>query len=224
VFWARLFFSICQQFPDESITGYVYSLGQTNKTIGFIPFQFKAGTEIKTIYQKLFVQGERIAAKDFENLFGIHIKRACELGSIGMQALRPEKLKAYFGNQTNLSFKKEEEKLLYHVFKTWLVAMLSKNKEDITGYTQSTAEAMHRYRADGTKTDRKNLLDKMLSSKSKRNFLEGLVEIIEDARKDDLPVFKNLRDEVHLMANEEYGYFVTLLKFDYAYQERNFKN
>lgn len=224
VLWTKLFFSISHQYPNATFTGYIYSLGQTNKTIGFIPFQCSACTTIKETYKKLFAPGEQIGFKDFETLFGIHVKRACELGSIGLQALRPDKLKAYFGSTANLSFKKDEDKLLYHAFKTWLVAMLSKNKEDITGYTQNLAEAMHRYRAEGTKTDRKNLLDNILSSKSKKGFLEGLVQIIKDARQDDLPSFKTLRDEIHLMTNDEYGYFVTLLKFDYAYQDRNIKN
>jgi len=223
--WTRLFFAISQKLPDEDLTGYVYSLGQTNKTIGFVPFRFKSGIEIKTVYKKLFSPELRINTKDFEELFGLHIKRACELGNIGLQALRPERLKKYFGNEDNLNFKKEDGLILYHVFKTWLVVMLAKNKEEIGDYTQSIAEALHRYRKDGSTNVRKSLLEQtMFPAKTKKAFLEGLIDIVKDARQADLVIFKNLRDEVHLMTNEEYGYFVTLLKFDYAYQERNLKN
>lgn len=223
--WARLFFSLSQKFPNEALTAYVYSLGQTNKTVGFIPFQFKAGNRLISVYKQLFSNEHKIDGKDFETLFGIHIKRACELGSVGLQALRPDKLKGYFETSNNLSFKKEGDIILYRAFKTWLVAMLSKNKEEITDYTQSIAEALHRYRNDGTKNDRKNLLEKeMFSAKNKKTFLEGLVQIIKEAQEKDLNVFKKLRDEIHLMTNEEFGYFNTLLKFDYAYQERNIKN
>lgn len=223
--WSRLFFSLSQKFPNEALTAYVYSLGQTNKTVGFIPFQLKAGNELKIVYRKLFGDSYPIKADDFESLFGIHIKRACELGSIGIQALRPEKLKNYYENSSNLSFKKEEDVITYRAFKTWLVAMLSKNKEEITDYIQSIAEALHRYRNEGTKTDRKNLLEnEMLAAKTKKGFLDGLVKIIKEVQENDLPAFKKLRDEVHLMTNEEFGYFNTLLKFDYAFQDRNIKN
>ncbi|NJO89573.1 MAG: hypothetical protein HC831_11950 [Chloroflexia bacterium] len=40
VSWNELFFSISRKYPDQSRTGYVYSLGQTNKTLGFYPILF----------------------------------------------------------------------------------------------------------------------------------------------------------------------------------------
>ena len=247
--WSRLFFSISQQFPDESFTGYVFSLGQTNKTVGFIPFHFKSGSELKRVYRKLFDHElQKVDTKTFETLFGIHIKRACELGAIGLQALRPDGLKKYFSDPANLKltlpdvkskagedeeeYRERKEKLLekdrenviqYQVYKTWLVAMLTKNKEEITDYTQSIAEALHRYRKGATKLDRKTLIEKELfPAKTKKSFLDALTQIIKDVEEPDLVAFKTVRDEIHLMTNEEYGYFVTLLKFDYAYQERTF--
>lgn len=223
--WSRLFFSISQKFPDRTFTGYVYSLGQTNKTIGFIPFQFQSGDLLKTIYRKLFAPERRINVSDFEALFGMHIKRACELGSIGLQALRPEKLRSYFTNASTLSFNKEEDTILYHVFKTWLIAMLSKNKKEMTDYTERIASALLRYKNEGSKNDRKNLIEKAIfPAKGKVSFLDALVQIIKDVGEEELPLFKQLRDEVHLMTNEEYTYFVTLIKFDYALQERNSKD
>ena len=249
--WSRLFFSISQQFSNESITGYVYSLGQTNKTIGFIPFHFKSGSELKRVYRKLFDHDlQKVNTKTFETLFGIHIKRACELGTIGLQALRPEGLKKYFTDPANLKLtapnisakvgegeeeyeerkgkllEKDRENIIqYQVYKTWLVAMLTKNKEEITDYTQSIAEALHRYRKAATKLDRKTLIEKeMFPAKTKKGFLEALTQIIKEADESDLAAFKALRNEIHLMTNEEYGYFVTLLKFDYAFQERTSNN
>ncbi|TKK66630.1 hypothetical protein FC093_16470 [Ilyomonas limi] len=219
--WAKLFFSISQKFPNESFTGYIYSLGQTNKTIGFVPFQFKSGTELKYVYRKIFSSDHQIKASDFESLFGIHIKRACELGSIGLQALRPERLKSFFGNSSNLSFKKEEDTLLYHAFKTWLVTMLSKNKEEIKDYTIELARAVLKYRNTGKGNSRITLVEKELfESKSKKDFIQSLTTMIDDVDQEDLVYFKNLKDEIHLMTNEEFTYFCTLLKFDYSYLKR----
>jgi hypothetical protein len=44
--------------------------------------------------------------------------------------------------------------------------------------------------------------------------------MIPDLEGEDLESLKTLKDEVHLMTNEEFGYFLTLLKFDYAYQQK----
>lgn len=218
--WSQLFFSLSTQFPENEMMGYVYGFGQTNKTIGFIPFQFKSGGNIKEVYQKLF--GDfKINKKEFESLFGMHIKRACELGSIGLQALRPDSLKKYMTEDKNLTFKKEEDTINYQAYKTWLVAMLTRNKEEITDYTPKLAEVILRYRNTGKGMSRVTLVEKeMFTSKSKRGFIESLTLMIPDLEGEDLETLKTLKDEVHLMTNEEFGYFLTLLKFDYAYQQK----
>ena len=218
--WSRLFFSLAQQFPKVEMMGYVYGFGQTNKTIGFIPFQFKSGTQLKEVYRKLF-GGKYSNPKEFESLFGMHIKRACELGSIGLLALRPDSLVKYMQDGKNLSFKKDEDSINYQAYKTWLIAMLSKNKEEITDYTMELARTIQKYRAAGTKLDRKTLVEKELfTSPSKKGFIEALTKMVKDLEGDDLQSIKRLKDDVHLMSNEEYSYFCTLLKFDYAFVEK----
>lgn len=219
--WSQLFFSLSQLYTDSDLTAYVYGFGQTNKTIGFIPFQLKSGNKIKIVYNKLFGGDYQINKKQFESLFGMHIKRACELGSIGLQALRPENLKKYMNESKNLSFNKQEDTIIYHAYKTWLVAMLTKNKEEITVYTLELASTILRYRNAGSKTDRKNLIEQdLFGAKSKKGFIDALATMVKDLESQDLETIKKLKDEVHLMTNEEYGYFCTLLKFDYAFVEK----
>lgn len=219
--WSKLFFSLSQLYPEKSLTAYVYGFGQTNKTIGFIPFQLKSGTKLKHIYRQLTSSEIIISTKDFETFFGMHIKRACELGSIGLQTLRPEGLVKYMNESKNLSFKNEDDKINYYVFKTWLIAMLSKNKEEVTEYTLELAKTILKYRNSGTKNDRKNLVEKELfESKSKKGFIEQLTVMVKDLDENDLQIIKNLKDDIHLMTNEEFGYFSTLLKFDYAFLEK----
>jgi len=219
--WSKLFFSLSQLYPDKTLTAYVYGFGQTNKTIGFMPFQLKSGSKLKKIYKQLTGNNSSISTNDFENLFGMHIKRACELGSIGLQTLRPEGLVKYMKESKNLNLSKEEDKINYYIFKTWLIAMLNKNKEEVTEYTLRLAEAILRYRNSGTKNDRSNLVEKeLLESKSKKGFIEHLTSMVRDLDPDDLLLIKNFKDEIHLMTNEEFGYFSTLLKFDYAFLEK----
>ncbi|MBL0261911.1 MAG: hypothetical protein IPQ10_12795 [Saprospiraceae bacterium] len=151
----------------------------------------------------------------------MNFKRACELGSIGLHALRPDGLVKYMNENKNISFKNDDDKINYFIYKTWLIAMMSKNKEEVKEYTVELAKTILRYRNSGTKNDRKNLVEKELfEAKSKKGFIEHLTTMVKDLDEHDLSQVKNLKDEIHLMTNEEFGYFSTLLKFDYAYLEK----
>lgn len=218
--WTNLFFSLSKLYPDKEIVGYIYGFGQTNKTVGFIPFSLKSGDRIKEVYSKLF-GGIPIDKRKFEALFGIHIKRACELGSIGIQALRPEGLRKYIFDEKNLSIKKEDDLINYYAYKTWLMAMLTRNKEEIRDYTFQIAEVMLRYRNGSKGTERTNLINKELfAAKHPRAFVNALITVMNGIDADDVDFIKQLKDDIHLMSIEEFGYFVTLIKFDYAFHER----
>lgn len=219
--WSNLFFSLSYTYPQATLNSYICSLGDKNQTIGFIPIYLKAGKRLRDVFSQLFHTEQPFNNKDFQSLFGMHIKRACELGNIGLHALRPESIKKYMEESKNISFKKEEDNLIYQSYKTWLIAMISKNKEQITDYTGELAQLILRYRAGSTKTDRKNLINTvLLEAKSKKGFIDALTEMVSGIDKSDLEALKNLKNEVHLMTNEEFGYFSTLLKFDYAFAEK----
>lgn len=219
--WSNLFFSLSNKYPERIFNAYIYSLGQTNKTIGFIPIYLKAGRRLRDVFKQLYHTELPFDMKSFQSLFGMHIKRACELGNIGLQALRPDNLKKYMEEDKNISLKNEDEVLVYQSYKTWLVAMISKNKEQITDYTLELAQLLMRYRGSAKGTTGKNLIEKdLFGAKSKKAFIEALVQMIPDLGEADLLTIKNLKDEVHLMTNEEFGYFSTLLKFDYVFTEK----
>jgi len=247
IFWTKFYFNLSESLGEETIMTYVFSLGQTNKTMGFIPFQFHQGKSILSIYKILFGESDALAQKkDYENLFGIHIKRACELGAIGLQALEPQGLREYFdkakspnysvvpitekSGETLESFEERKKKadqkayentISFRTYKTWLLAMITKNKQEDLHYSEEVAKALKKYRADAKKRDRANLLEnELLQAKSKKQFLDGLASIIKDVDLELLETFKILRDKIHLMTAEDFGYFVVLLKFDYAYQEK----
>lgn len=99
--------------------------------------------------------------------------------------------------------------------------MLSKNKEEVKDYTMKMAKILLDYRNGSKGKSRITLVDKNLfDTKSKKDFLEHLTTIVSDASADQLEEIKQLKNEIHLMTNEEFVYFSTLLKFDYTYLQR----
>ena len=246
--WSKLFFSLSNKYPSSAKTAYVFAIGQTNKTIGFIPFQLKNGRRLHQIYQQLFGEDSfKTNQLDFESLFGKHIKRACELGNIGLQALEPKDLAKYFKDGSNLKLKrpsikkkdKESEEdfgkrrntaltkdrnniITFQTYKTWLIAMISKNKTEISDYTRDIAAALVKFKDTGRKNDRKNLLEKDFFKTNKKDFLKALDTIVSDKTVEFEIVEKmnSLRDYIHFVNKEEFAYFILLLKFDFSYQER----
>lgn len=247
--WTRLFFSLSNRFPHAEKLGNVFSLGQTNKTFGFFPFYLKSARRLVDIYQKLFTEESYVLNKnEFESLFGKHIKRSCELGAIGLQALEPNNLTKYFGKDSNLNLKKpnfsrkkdendeEYEKrydklkekdnlnlITFQTYKTWLIAMITKNKEELLDYTTNIAKALVKYREGARGNERKNLLEKQLfATTKKRDFFKALNDIVTDSSVEHniIEQMKELRDRAFLMNDEDFSYLALLLKFDYAYQER----
>lgn len=249
--WSELFFSLSNQFPNQTEMVYIFSLGQMNKTLGFYPFRFQQATKLIGYYKLLF--GENAVLKDtasFEKLYGIHIKRACELGAIGLQALEPEGLKKYFDKDKMPNFKqvkpaikkgftneevqqaeqdakqKDYNKNIvpFRTYKTWLLAMVTKNKEEMIDYTSDIAKALHGCRAENKKASTKiaNEIKQLLASSSKTNFISYLTDFInnESVPVEKLETFKELKNRVHLMNAEDFKYLLTLIKFDYAFQNR----
>ena len=83
--WTDVLMAIAREIKDVRMMGYVYSLGQTNITVGFIPFVLTEIRRTVELYIKLF--GMR-NAKKAEHLFGTAygFLRSCQMGMIGVSA------------------------------------------------------------------------------------------------------------------------------------------
>ena len=211
--WSKLFFNLSRQFPKDTYTGYVFSFGQMNKTFGFLPFKFQQAQKPIFLYKKLF--GENAAIHDatvYEELFGLKFHQACKLGAIGLQALQPEKLFEDIAKDRKLDLIK------YKTYKIWLLAMI--NKEDTFQLTSEIAEILHLFEKGSKGTDRKNLIENKILQSAKRLFLKHWEEVVKQTLPEEKLKLKEISDKIFFMTNEEFGYFIVLLKLDYRYQEK----
>ena len=213
--WVAVMLGISHAFPDTQITGYVYNLGQTNTTIGFVPFRLHQIKKPYELYIKYFGTTKK---EQVEQLFGtaFGFTKACQMGSIGIHALEPKGLREYIEKAKTPAYntQDEESKIHFNTYQIWLLAML--NNEQLWDNAQEIATLLNNYAqtSEKGKKDKSNKVKFVLEAVSKKQFIDHLTTIVEDsADKTDYAAKAKL---VNSMPPDNVPYFLTLIRFQYA--------
>ncbi|MGQ7870283.1 hypothetical protein [Sunxiuqinia sp. sy24] len=236
--WTNLFFSLSNKFPEKKQLGYIYSLGpKGNTTIGFTPFYFNSATRLKKLYIKLFGENSALNnASKYEEIFGLEFRRACSFGVIGLKALEPSTLRDKYGNLKELKLtkpkpqkdeetnKKVQEKdyeniIKFQTYKTWLLAMITKNKEENLKYSEEVAKVLLAHKQEA-RVEKKQIEEKLFKAKGRKQFLIELNELIKVVSDDNTKVLKDLSNRAYLLNDEDFQYLFILIKIEFTYQER----
>ncbi|GAA3984730.1 hypothetical protein [Hymenobacter antarcticus] len=231
--WTDALLALVKLLPPaaRAQTVYVYNLGQTNTTIGFVPVDLVGIRKPFDLYRKLFGEGEYSSNRSFiQSLFGsgFGFRRACQAGAIGTYALLPKGLRGLMpatkpGEKTKLpDFSKKDDSLLvtYHVYISWLLAML--NDETLWSRAEEAADLLVLHRGAGKKLSRSNAnaVDDVLQAGNRRSFIAALTAVVENAPVETLDKFKGLAQRVDTMPPDNFPYFLTLVRFCYALADR----
>lgn len=101
--WIKIVFALSREYPEQTITAYVYSLSQTNTTLGFINLRLPKVRKLIQLKGELYeLPKTRKYYKAFEEMYSTFydLKNACKLGVIGLKALEPDKLRAFMPKGT----------------------------------------------------------------------------------------------------------------------------
>jgi hypothetical protein len=223
IVWTKILLGIALKYhTNETLIGYLYNIGQTNTTIGFIPFQLREIYRPNLFYEKIFGKSEFLKnVKRIEELYGtaFGLRAACQYGSIGVRAMEPKGLRVFLPtgkSVKNIAYKEndEEQKITFNTYLIWILAML--NNEKLWDISRTTAELLLKYEAGAksTRTDRKNKVNKLLESANEKQFLLNMIPIIEEEQVKE--PYENLGKIVHTMPRDNFSYFSTLIRFQYA--------
>ena len=220
--WVEVLLKIARRFPANNLVGYLYSIGQTNTTIGFIPFKLQDIIRPDQLYEKIF--GKLDYQKDapkVSKLYGtaIGLRAACQAGAIGIPAMEPKGLKAFFPTTKgvkNIPHKEgdEEQRITYYTYLIWILAML--NNEDLWEKSREIAQMLHTYVLGDKKSNmtRRNQVNKILETNSRMIFLNELQQIIPQIP--DIKFAEDIGKLIHSMPVDNIPYFLTLVRFNYA--------
>lgn len=223
--WTEVLVGIARYFPNQVLNGYVFSLGQTNTTVGFIPFLLPEILKPIKFYIDLFGKTEYLDnAKLIRSLFGtaFGFVTACQVGVIGVRAMEPKELRAFMTDQPkksklpNYSKADDKQQISFKTYQTWLLAMLD-NKQ-LWEKASEAAKAYLEYESDAKKLTTKHMrqVEEVLDSHSKRKFIEANTKIIENSSESS-DAINNLVEEVNAMPEDSFRYFLTLIKFRYKF-------
>ena len=241
--WARLLLSLGQTLGDEPVSAYVYSLGQTNSTLGFVPLHLgetgvlrDSYATVRDFYRGLFgvaVDQATVSPDKLDDVYdaGAGFARACAQGAVGLAALEPAKIRDFLPTGKNktprpVTPETAQTPLLYQ---TWIHAMLGYNRTALYDRARDTAELLFGVEtgALGGKNNLKKPVAEALGAKSLPGLVDGLTEIAdaitsgkttlsdEDAA-DTLAALDGLvRDGLDL-SQERFYLFLSLLRFQVA--------
>lgn len=219
--WTGVLIAMAKKHQDQQMIGYVYNYGQTNTTVGFIPFSLSQIRRPIELYQKFFGMD---SAKKAEPLWGtaFGFLRACQAGAIGLRAMEPKGLRDYIEKGKIPKSKKSEEEIInFNTYKIWIMAML--NNEELWAKAQEFAEELQQYASAGDRGKKVNTnkVNAVLETTNKQNFIKCLVEIVSDAESKENIVKTTAL--VNTMPTDNVPYFLTLIKFHYAAISNNKK-
>ena len=220
--WVKVLLRIAEKYNESNLMGYLYNIGQTNTTYGFISFNLKEINRSNLFYKNIF--GTPAYMKDvkkLEQLYGtaFGLRAACSMGSIGVQAMEPQGLKAYLpsvkgAKKISIKENDEEQRITFNTYLIWILAMM--NNEKLWDISHEVAQLLLEYEAGAGKArkDRANKVEQLLASGSSRQFLQMMIPIIEEST--EKQKFEDLGKTVHLMPRDNFPYFNTLIRFRYA--------
>ena len=218
--WTKVLIGISRQFNNPRMMGYVYNLGQTNTTIGFIPFSLEHIRRPIQLYAKLFDAEE---GKKAEDLWGTEngFRACCQRGAIGIEAMQPKGLRQYMTIDKNKEIKLPKYKsndeiktINFHTYQIWLLAML--NNEELWTKSMEFAQTLqsHTEKSKNGKTTNSRQIDAVLSATNKKTFIEALTTIASEST--DVNGLVEMAKTINQMPNDNVPYLLTLIRFQYA--------
>lgn len=217
--WVKVLTGIAYRYPSSTLTAYVYSLGKTNTTIGFIPFELPRIREPFDLYRKYFgtTKNEILNA-----IFGtaIGFTEACQMGAIGINALEPKGFRDCLvkGIMPKYNATNEEKKISFNTYQIWLLSML--NNEQLWEQTQQIALTLSEYSKSDIKarTKKSQEVDTLLTAVNKKQFIEGLTTIVNGSQ--NAEELRKIAESINKMPVDNVPYFLTLIRFQYAVKSK----
>ena len=225
--WVKIVFALCKIFGNRTLTAQAFVLSKTNTTYGFVNIYLQEIRKMYELRDSLFFDGESILKEEeIDTLTTFYsFREACKIGTIGLKAIEPAKLREYmpkgsflYAQGKEYKFSDEESLMNYQLFKTWIIAML--NKTELLKLATRVASALFEFEKldERGKKVFSTLSQEVRESGNIKVFIGKLTEVIS-YQPTNADIIKEVVEEVLKMPSDSFPLFVTLIRFEYAYKQ-----
>lgn len=213
--WTKVLVGVARNYHESTLTAYIYNLGQTNITVGFVPFILPRIRQPYELYSKYFGTSK---IEQVERLFGtaLGFTKACQMGAIGVNALEPKGFRDSLdkGAIPKYNENDEEKTINFNTYQIWLLAML--NNEQLWEKAQQIAKTLNNHSLSDTnaKKVKSQEVTNLLASVNKKQFIDGLTTIVKGSQ--DIDQLAEIAKRINEMPIDNVPYFLTLIRFQYA--------
>lgn len=227
--WVEVIARLLEWHPGEILPAYVFSLGQTNTTYGFVNIHLP---QIRRLYEAQFqIKKSFLSMKEDEHRTfweryapEFSLREVFLLGEIGLRGLRPKD----YGKMMEEKFRTikidDKNRQTFLNIQIWIIAMLN-NKSDLQELAAALASELVAAESTGTAKQRGKTSDvaeskALFEAKGLTNFINALTDILEK-RNIATEVCRSVVNQSVRMPGEQFPLFKALLRFEYAYLKSN---
>lgn len=223
--WIEVIARLLEWHAGEILPTYIFSLGQTNTTYGFINIHLpqiqrlrQARFEIKNAFFSMSDESEVNFWQQYEPEFSL--REVCQLGEIGLRGLRPKDYgKMVDGSFSALKFNDKNRHTLLNI-QIWILAMLN-NKSDLQKLAADLAKELIAAESSGSAKGRGKTSDSvdakaLFEAKGITSFVTTLTDFLEK-RDHAADVCRSVVDQSIRIPFELFPLFKALLRFEYVF-------
>jgi hypothetical protein len=222
--WIEVLANLLQWHSKQTLPVYIFSLGQTNITYGFINIHFPELQFLDethhTLKRSIFSNESDDANFWQQYIPEFTLREACQFGEIGLRSLRPKDFgKLMEGKYNPIKFNDKNKQIFFNI-QTWILAMLN-NKSDLQQLASELASELVMTELNGNGQNRGKMTDNadskaLFEAKGLTTFIEALTTLIEKNEK-VTPVYRAIVDQAVRMPGEQFPLFKALIRFEYTF-------
>lgn len=222
--WVEVIARLLEWHSGEILPAYIFSLGQTNTTFGFINIHLpqirrlsEARFEVEKTFWSIKNEGESSFWEEYEP--ELSLRDVCYLGEIGLRGLRPKD----YGKMMEEKYKPtkidDRNRRTFYNIQIWILAMLN-NKSDLQKLASTLASELVAAESSGPAKERGKTSDlaeskALFESKGLTNFINALTDFLEK-RSVAADVCRSVVNESVRIPGEQFPLFKALLRFEYV--------
>ncbi len=227
--WVEVIARLLEWHAGEILPVYVFSLGQTNTTYGFINIhlpQVKRLREARHAIKRSVMTAQDSDDNRFWEKYvpELSLREVCQMGEIGLRGLRPMDYTKLMEGTFSATKINDKNRNTFLNIEIWIMAMLQ-NKTELQKLAADLATELVNAESASSGKIRAKTTDateskKLFEAKGLTSFISALTDLLEK-RSDAKPVCRAVADQSIRIPFEHFPLFKALLRFEYVYRKND---